>query len=301
MTTIDLTNTDEVRLPRSTSRSEPQHLLSILLGDYWFRRTEHISSAGIVALLGEFGITEGSARQAVLRLHKRGVLAQSRSGRTTAYGFLPRTNDVTDVRLRHIMGFGSTPPPWDRQWTVVTLTVPENNRLARIAIQNELRELGMAMLQDGVWISPRDVTASVNRVLRERTVRTAHVFRAEQFERGVAESALTRAFDLTRLRRSYERFIERHAPAAAELSTVDNALVYRTRLMNEWLAFRTIDPELPAELWPRGWPRPEARRTFQVLYDGLALDAQQRFRRVLSDTDPDLADAASVHFARDFS
>lgn len=300
MAIIDLTNTEEVRLPRSRTRSEPQYLLSILLGDYWFSRTEHISSAGIVALLGEFGITEGSARQAMLRLHKRGVLSQSRSGRTTAYGFRPRTDDVTNVRLRHVMGFGTTPPPWDGHWTVVTLTVPDSNRLVRIAVQNRLRELGLAMLQDGVWITPRDVSGPVNQILRDSGVRSAHVFRAEHLRRTSVETALEKSFELTRLRRSYQRFILEHAPALADLDSVDNALVYRTRLMNEWLGFRTLDPELPAELWPKNWPRPDARRTFQMLYDGLGPAAEQRFRQILADTDPELADVSNLHFARDF-
>lgn len=300
MSLIDLTTTEEVRLPRSQSGSEPQHLLSILLGDYWFSRTEHISSAGLVALLAEFDITEGSARQAMLRLHKRGVLEQSRTGRTTAYGFRPRSTEVTEVRLRHVLGFGTTPPPWDGRWTVVTLTLPESSRLVRIAIQGRLRSLGFAMLQEGVWISPRDQSEAVVHILDDSGARDAHIFRAEQIAHSRVETALERAFDLKGLRRSYERFVTHHAPAVSDLATVDNPLVYRTRMMNQWLAFRGIDPELPAELWPAGWPRPEARRTFRILYDGLGPAAEEHFRSILRETDPHLAAHSGVHLAADF-
>lgn len=300
MSLVDLTNTEEVRFPRSQSGSEPQHLLSILLGDYWFSRTEHISSAGLVALLAEFDISEGSARQAMLRLHKRGVLEQSRAGRTTAYGFRPRTDEVTAVRLRHVVGFGTKPPPWDGLWTVLTLTVPDTIRNVRTAIQSGLRSEGFAMLQDGVWIAPRDRTQTATRLLAEHGVRDGHVFRADHIPHSGVEAALQRSFDLSKLRRYYERFIQAHRPALDDPALVGNPLAYRTRMMNQWLAFRGIDPELPAELWPADWPRPEARRIFRVLYDELGPAAEERFKEVLRPTDPQLVELTGHHVAGPF-
>lgn len=300
MSLVDLTSTEEVRFPRSQSGSEPQHLLSILLGDYWFSRTEHISSAGLVALLRAFDITEGSARQAMLRLHKRGVLEQSRNGRTTAYGFRPRSEEVTAVRLKNVVGFGTAPTPWDGWWTVVTLTVPDSTRSVRVTIQNGLRGLGFAMLQDGVWISPRDRSLPATRMLAEHAVRDAHVFRAQQVPHSSVEAALQRSFDLGKLRRHYERFIAAHRPSLEDIAAIADPLVYRTRMMNQWLAFRGIDPELPAELWPAGWPRPEARRIFQVLYDALGPAAEAQFKRILSESDPQLVPHTGHHLAGPF-
>lgn len=300
MSQVDLTNTEEVRFPRSQSGSEPQHLLSILLGDYWFSRTEHISSAGLVALLRCFDITEGSARQAMLRLHKRGVLERSRKGRTTAYGFRPRTDEVTATRLRNVVGFGATPPPWDGSWTIVTLSVPDRVRTVRMTVQNRLRSFGFAALQDGVWISPWDRSGPATRVLAEYKVRNGHVFHAEHLAHSRAEGAIERAFDLARLRRHYERFITAHLPALEQVDTIPDPLVYRTRMMNQWLAFRGIDPELPAELWPTDWPRPEARALFRTLYDGLGPRAEKQFKRILSETDPHLVHLTSHHIAGHF-
>lgn len=300
MSQVDLTTTDEVRFPRSQSGSEPQHLLSILVGDYWFSRTEHISSTGLVALLQAFDITESSARQAMLRLHKRGVLEQSRQGRTTAYGFRPRSDEVTAVRLRHVVGFGSAPLPWDGRWTIVTLTVPDRIRQVRFTVQNELRSLGLVILQDGVWISPRDRVEPVTRLLAEHKVRQAHVFRADHIPHCDAESALERSFELTKLRRHYERFIEAHRPSLDDVDSITDPLVYRTRMMNQWLAFRRIDPELPAELWPPDWPRPEARRVFRILYDELGPRAEQQFREILSESDPQLVTYTGHHLAGPF-
>ena len=59
-------------LPRSQVGSQPQHLLITLLGDYWFLRSEHIPSAALVELLGEFGISAVGSRAALSRLARRG-------------------------------------------------------------------------------------------------------------------------------------------------------------------------------------------------------------------------------------
>lgn len=300
MTQVDLTSTEEVRFPRSQSGSEPQHLLSILLGDYWFSRTEHISSTGLVALLRAFDITESSARQAMLRLHKRGVLERSRNGRTTSYGFRPRSDTVTALRLKHVVGFGTTPPPWDGRWTIVTLTVPDRARPVRLTVQNRLRGLGFALLQDGVWLSPRDRVEAAGRVLAEHKVRNGHTFRAEHLAHSAVETALERSFDLGRLRRHYERFITAHRPALDDVDGIPDPLLYRTRMMNQWLAFRGVDPELPAELWPADWPRPEARRIFRILYDELGPRAEAQFKSLLSESDPDLVQHTGHHLAGQF-
>ena len=71
------------RLPRSQVGTNPQHLLITLLGDYWYGRTEHLPSAALVELLAEFDISEPSARAALNRLTKRGLLLSSKRGRNT--------------------------------------------------------------------------------------------------------------------------------------------------------------------------------------------------------------------------
>ena len=69
----------------------------------------------------------------------------------------------------------------------------------------------------------------------------------------------------------------------------------RTRLRVDWRHFPETDPDLPAELLPRDWPRPEAQRVFVQIYDQLGPLAELRFREVLARTDPALAVLARHH------
>jgi phenylacetic acid degradation operon negative regulatory protein len=53
--------------------------------------------------------------------------------------------------------------------------------------------------------------------------------------------------------------------------------------MDTYRRFPTIDPMLPTELIPSGWPRGRAREVFVAVYDGLARPAQEHVRAVAAD------------------
>src|SRR5215472_7508770 len=58
--------TDEVSATWSGDAVQrPPRLLLTLLGDYWWRRTEPLPSAALVALLAEFGVSDSAARAAL--------------------------------------------------------------------------------------------------------------------------------------------------------------------------------------------------------------------------------------------
>lgn len=54
-----------------------------MLGDYWWRRSESLPSAALVALLAEFGVSDSAARAALSRLTRRKLLVTAKSGRRT--------------------------------------------------------------------------------------------------------------------------------------------------------------------------------------------------------------------------
>ncbi|NJP97910.1 PaaX family transcriptional regulator [Nonomuraea sp. FMUSA5-5] len=286
-------------LPRARQGAEPQRLLTTLLGDYWFWRQEHIPSAALVRLLEEFGITEVSARAALRRLTSRGLLTSSRNGRTTAYGLPPRANDVIVAHMRRLLTFGAVTPSWDGEWTVVMFSVPEEQRDTRRALRDGLRLLHFGMIFDAVWVSPHDRTDDVVELARRVGVRGVAVFRARKVADDDLEPVLDRAFDLDTLRERYERFIDSHRPVAERLAAAapspGEALRLRTAIMTDWRVFPTLDPGLPAELLPDGWPRDEARRLCVRIYDSLGKPAERRFREILAEFDPELAGLAAHH------
>lgn len=281
---------------------QTQRVLGTLLGDYWFWRSEHLPSAALVEVLGEFGVAEQAARAAIRRAAARGAVVASRSGRTTSYGVPARTHEMIISHLTRLMRFGAGERTWDGRWTMALFSVPEEQRETRRAIRARLRWLGLAPLYDGVWVSPWDVAERVRSVLEDLGVGTATVVRAELAAAGEAGRPVE-AWDLDELRARYEGFLAEHdelgGRVAAGAVGPAEALVARTRLMTQWREFPDLDPELPAELLPADWPLPRARALFVEIYDGLGPLAEHRFAQLVERHAPELAELAAHRTSAD--
>jgi phenylacetic acid degradation operon negative regulatory protein len=275
----------------------PPRLLLTLLGDYWWQRTEPLPSAAIVALLAEFGVSDSAARAALSRLTRNGLLITSKAGRRTFSRLSPRAATILDDGARRIFSFGAASEPWDGRWSLVAFSIPEDNRAARDALRKQLRWRGFAPLYDGLWVSPRDHAAEVIGYLKDLDITTGTAFRATSVP---AECEIPgRAWDLEGLRRRYECFIAfaarlRDTTEAGQVPPTD-ALIARTRVMDEWRAFPGLDPDLPAELLPPAWPRARARELFIGCYDLLGPLAALRIRQIITRYSPELAGRAAYH------
>ncbi|GAA0895491.1 PaaX family transcriptional regulator C-terminal domain-containing protein [Pseudonocardia zijingensis] len=285
------------RPPRPRLGPEPQRLLIIVLGDYWYWRPEPVPSQVLVAVLGEFGITAMGARAAVRRLTQRGLVRRTKTGRTTSYGIPLRPADVIVARLKTLFDVaGET--PWDGHWTGVAYSVPEDGREARRNLRDDLRLQGFGPLFDGLWVSPWDRQVPAHSALERHGVGAATVFRTELAGMAQAE-IVARAFDLRDPAERYRRFAERYEQVRRRVHAGEvgprEALRVRTELTAEWRYAELTDPRLPAELLPPDWPRASARACYRDIYDRLAEPALRRFRELLGEVDPALAGLATFH------
>ena len=288
------------QLPRTRARTTPQHLLMTLLGDYWFGRSEHLPSAALVDLLAEFELSQPSARAALNRLTKRGLLVTSKRGRNTYYGPSERAVPLVRETLKRIVAFGTQEArPWDGAWTIVAFSVPEVQRQLRHTIRTSLRWLGFAALYDGLWCSPWPEQDGTLSMLSELGVHSATVMRAEIDARSTVQ-ALS-AWDLDAVRDEYLEFEEEFAPVLDDVRrgalTTSKALVARTKVMDSWRNFLGVEPDLPVELLPEDWPRSRMRELFVELYDSLAPVAKGRCQQIVAHHSPELANLVTHHTA----
>ena len=301
MSTVAVRTSDAIAptFPRGQARSSPQHLLLTLFGDYWIGRVEALPSAALVALLGEFGVSQVSARAALARLARRGLLELSRTGRHTSYSLSERAATVLDEGIRHILTFGAKDPTWSGRWTLAAFSVPEEHRDLRHALRTRLGWLGFAPLYDGLWVSPHDRVGDAGRVLDELGITTATLFQASLCGDSPGGGDPVRAWDLETLRDQYGHLCAEYGPVARRLRAGGigpaEALTIRTAFMDAWRTMPTIDPDLPVDLLPPGWPRSPARALFIELYDGLAGLSEQRVVQVVGRFDTDLARLVRSH------
>ena len=286
---------DRVDLPRLQIGANPQHLIVRLLGDYWSARRDHLPSAALVALANEFDITSTSARAALSRLARRGLLDASRDGRRTFYGLTARAERVLTDGFARIVRFGLDDSPWDGSWAVVIFSVPEVHRDVRHLLRTRLRWLGFAPLYDGAWVSARADTVEATAVLAELGVPTATLL-VGRVAYAINGGDPLRAWDLDRLGVTYRQFIDEFGPLLerAEVGEVSaaEAMVARTRVVDAWRQFPNLDPELPEDVLPPAWPRRQAQAIFARVYDALGPLAVMRFQQIVGEYAPELAEQA---------
>ena len=280
-------------LPRFQGGARPQRLLSTLLGDYWFGRSEHLPSAALVDLLGHFGVTAAGARAAIQRLAHRGFLVAAREGRQTAYAVSPRVLSKIEESSRLIF----EPPfrtEWDGRWTVVAFTVPEVQQASRRSFRDGLRKHGFGSLYDAVWVSPRDQVRVALELAEEAGVTDVVALTTSELSGLTPEAAIRSLFDLRALRGEYETFL-RDWPEESARTPADQALVARTNIMAEWRQIVRHDPSIPRRLLPDGWPAVEAYARCALVYDSLGADAEATIRDIIRPHDAELATLIRRH------
>lgn len=292
----------DVDTPRVQAGPRPQHLLATILGEYLDSPDALLPSAAVVAVLGEFGISAGSARAALARLVRRGLVASRGSGRSATYHVRRDVIAHHRVVMRGFLSFGAVPRAWDGQWLVVSYSLPESGQAHRHAVRKALGERGFARLYDSVWVSPAPDPAPVRDVLRDLLGGVADarwsVMRA-RFDDDPAAQGPQGAYDLEALGAAYRDFVAVHAGLRSEVRagkvSPARALVARATLMDAWRTFADTDPDLPQELLPASWPRAQARETFLEVHTALGPLAQERLVELMTPSWPDAA-AWVTHF-----
>lgn len=280
-------DTELVRLPRQQAGS-PQGLGVTLIADYTLSARAWLPSAAIVDLLGEFGVTSGSARTTISRLARRGLIEGRRDGRYSAYRLTDPAADNLSGGGREIAVFGAGEEPWDGYWTLVAFSIPQEESTQRRAIREHLRWRGYAPLYDGVWVSPHALAADEETALAGVAFGAMSVFRAQHVEMGTgATRNPASAWDIAGIAKQYTTFIRRWSrllPRIAKGGVSGAAAVrLRTEVMDVYRRFPVIDPLLPVELLPTSWPRARAREVFTKVYDGLARPAEAHVQAVVAE------------------
>jgi phenylacetic acid degradation operon negative regulatory protein len=287
---------DDLDLPRKQVGPNPQHLIITLLGDFWNGRSVPVPSSALVEILQEFDISEASARSALSRLAKRGILALHREGRSTAYSVREEFLLAGASRADRNLHLGAEDAAvWDGRWVLVTFSTALARRHALDALRADLLGWGFAPIQDGLWASVSADESAVRARLEEHAVDGVIAFSATLLHpadrhavRGMIE------WPIDDLAAAYRTFFDEHEAhrelAARGAIAPREALVLRTRMMDSWRSIVRRDPGLPHELLPADWPRPGARAVFASLYDSLGPLAEARCRQIIAKYAPEIAE-----------
>jgi len=263
---------------RSVGAPAARSLLLTVLGEYVLPRPEGVWQETLVAAMTTLGYTRQAARQALSRSTRDGWLTTERHGRRARLALSARTAELLRSGAERIYSFGE-PRDWDGRWLIVVLRVPEKSRAVRHQLRSRLAWTGLGSLGGGVWLTPHvERERELARAIGEEPAAEARSFVAEFGAIGSPRQLVADAWDLEGVRRLYMAFIEDFRGVRA-LST-QACFRQQTLLVHAWRKFPFLDPDLPAELLPPGWPREQAHQLFTERHGQWSASALQYFAQL---------------------
>lgn len=246
-------------------------LVLSIIGLYLRRVGGWISTADLVALAAEAGVSGPLARTAIARLKKRGILAPQTVERAAGYRLPPAAEDILSHGDRRI--FSARHMAADSMWCVISFSIPESKRAVRGQLRRQLTWIGAGLLSSGLWIVPDFLREEVEQILVSLDARQyAVLLRTEQpLVVGSIKDAVATWWDLERLADLHETFATTCRQILAE-PPGDDAAAFRGYVMgiDSWRAIPYLDPGLAYELLPEDWPGRETELLFSELSRRLA-------------------------------
>jgi phenylacetic acid degradation operon negative regulatory protein len=290
--------------------AQPRALIVTIYGLYARHPSGWLSISALIRLMAELGADEPAVRSAISRLKQRGLVEQRRAPGTAggsggssprvgtaggsggsspragtaggSGGSSPRAGTVgyalTD-RGRAIMAEGDLRifrPPRARSadgWLLAVFSVPEDQRSRRHALRSRLAWLGFGSVAAGVWIAPAQLRAETAGVLAaDGLAGYVSLFQADYLSFGDVRDQVRRWWDLDKLERLYQSFIDAAAPVLAQWEDYGapaggngQAFADYVRVLTAWRRLPFLDPGLPPELLPADWHGVRAAELFARL------------------------------------
>lgn len=225
----------------------------------------------LITLLADLSVDEQAVRAAMARLKRRGLLATERRAGLSGYGLTETGLQVLAEGDRRIYATRD-PARLAEGWTLVVFSVPESRRDRRHVLRSRLTWLGFGKLAPGVWIGPARLRLDLEATL-ERLGLTGYVDVFEARYRGfeAVRALVQRSWDLSTLAAGYQRFLADQRPVLQRWESEGAARTDRDAFadylpaLTQWRRLPFLDPGLPPEVLPAGWPGHAASAVFHGL------------------------------------
>ena len=272
----------------NTSRAStyhPQQVVLTLYGDYILHLGGEIGIDTLIKLLANFDLSQQAVRSAISRMSRKGLIKVRRVGRRSYYSLTSTGRTLLTEGARRIFKRKTT--KWDGTWNIVTYSIPEKTRETRDIFRRELGWLGYGSLSEATWISPYDMTAEVNELAEKLDIKDCiQIFNAKQVGSASPTSIMNWCWDLGKIHEKYCDFVDKYQNKlkdhqkrlqAGEVIEPSECFVERFQLIHEYRRLPFYDPDLPIELLPENWLRPQAANLFSEYHDLLANKANEYF------------------------
>jgi len=243
----------------------PRHLILSLFGLYAREEANWLSVRSLIALMADLDVDAAATRSSVSRLKKRAVLEPAKADGQAGYRLSRSALAVLregDARI------------WSRPrasvedgWLVVVFSVPESERGKRHELRSLLTRLGFGTAAPGVWVAPGTAYDETLAALGRAGLATyTELFRGEYHGSGPHDVRVGAWWDLPSIAALYDEFVADHR-ALTRVASPDPARAFAAYvpMLTAWRRLPYLDPGIPLDLLPAGWPGVRAGHLFVEL------------------------------------
>ncbi len=266
-----------------------QPALLTLYGDYALQPRGEIGIGSLVKMLSNFGLSEQAIRSAVSRMCRTGLLKVRRVGRKSYYSLTEDGYSLLTKGTKRVYQRKNT--SWDGTWSILTYSIPEQQRHLRYRLRLELGWMGYGALSEATWISPYDLSREVEDLVEKLKIKEyVQIFHAKHYAFTESKKIVSRCWNLSIAHEKYANFLEEYDPKlqnylkrlqSGKPMESSECFVERFNLIHRYRRLPFFDPDLPVELLPENWLRTQAAALFCQYNDLLADKAHRYFDSVI--------------------
>ncbi|MGW9345950.1 PaaX family transcriptional regulator C-terminal domain-containing protein, partial [Streptomyces albidoflavus] len=169
-------------------------------------------------------------------------------------------------------------------WTLLTFSLPEDQRTLRSRLRAILGWEGFVPIRDGLWLAPgtRDLSAALAPLREELPTGSVLAFEARELDGFSVGERVLSAWDVDGIRRAHEGFIDRWNGASPYSGS---PLSMRVVLVADWLDLLRTDPGLPHRFMGKDWPAERSVALYRELRARTESPALREFQEHLARTD----------------
>ena len=242
----------------------------IILGDFILPNQKTFWLDEFLTKLSWLDVLERTGRSTLARMTKDGWFEIEKVGRRNRYTLTGWGETI--LRQGDLRIFEQVVQDWDGQWHLVIYSLPEEKRVLRHNLVQQLVWLGFGRISRGTWLSPYDRREPLRQALKvPETNKYLHFFSGSYLGNTDIAQLIQECWDFESVAEEYIKFIQRYEPILAKLQAKTNLLspeeTFRQRfwVSYDFLPLLRLDPNLPKQFLPTPWAGFHARQLYMAI------------------------------------
>lgn len=201
------------------------------------------------------------ARGALAKLKSLGLSEKVNKDTENYYQITTKGEEYIDDILGTLKAKGT----WDKKWRMVMVEIPESNRALRDKLRRILSNLGLGLLQAGVWISPQDIKEKIIKIDQELDLGSQLKFFEVNSTPSLDQQIIEKSWNIPAIDEELTKFIKGAEWSLKAMGKGNGDNFNAKKLIFEYALILKKGPNLPKEFLVQNETREKAHEIYLKL------------------------------------